>query len=311
MRAYLDGIHKDCRPARRRRSCWRRSGRRCWRWRRGAARRGALQRDARAYGAGGRRSSGPGKWLAVEQKVCVETDPARARALGRKELARYMALPNYVNNWLRLGFSRGRARRWRQRPLHRRHGAVGRRRRRSRQGLRAHFAAGATHVCIQPVTTTATSPRATPCWRRWPIPEGAGPMLKLGYKASAEQFAPAKLLDFACLRGAGRVRFRLRQRSLPALEAYRRPRAVLARLAGRARRAHLARIVMGTSVLTPTFRYHPSIVAQAFGTLGVDVPGPRHPGRRHRRVAERGAVDRHAMAGVQGAVRPPARGDRP
>ena len=24
-------------------------------------------------------------------------------------------------------------------------------------------------------------------------------MLKLGYKASAEQFAPAKLLDFACL----------------------------------------------------------------------------------------------------------------
>ena len=32
------------------------------------------------------------------------------------------------------------------------------------------------------------------------------------------------------------------------------------------------RIVMGTSVLTPTFRYHPSIVAQAFGTLGSDPP---------------------------------------
>jgi len=30
---------------------------------------------------------------------------------------------------------------------------------------------------------------------------------------------------------------------------------------------------MGTSVLTPTFRYHPSIVAQAFGTLGSMFPG--------------------------------------
>ena len=30
---------------------------------------------------------------------------------------------------------------------------------------------------------------------------------------------------------------------------------------------------MGTSVLTPTFRYHPSVVAQAFGTLGACFPG--------------------------------------
>ena len=41
--------------------------------------------------------------------------------------------------------------------------------------------------------------------------------------------------------------------------------------------AHWARgpsdIVMGTSVLTPTFRYHPSIVAQVFGTLGALFPG--------------------------------------
>ena len=48
---------------------------------------------------------GPSKWLAVEQKVCLETDPAKARALGRKELARYMGLPNYRNNWLRIGFT--------------------------------------------------------------------------------------------------------------------------------------------------------------------------------------------------------------
>jgi coenzyme F420-dependent glucose-6-phosphate dehydrogenase len=36
--------------------------------------------------------------------------------------------------------------------------------------------------------------------------------------------------------------------------------------------ARTTRIVMGTSVLTPTFRYHPSIVAQAFATLGVMFP---------------------------------------
>ena len=43
---------------------------------------------------------GPSKWLVVEQKVTLETDPAKARALGRKELSRYMVLPNYRNSWL-------------------------------------------------------------------------------------------------------------------------------------------------------------------------------------------------------------------
>jgi coenzyme F420-dependent glucose-6-phosphate dehydrogenase len=37
--------------------------------------------------------------------------------------------------------------------------------------------------------------------------------------------------------------------------------------------AKTERIVMGTSVMTPTFRYHPSIVAHAFGTLGCLFPG--------------------------------------
>ncbi len=36
--------------------------------------------------------------------------------------------------------------------------------------------------------------------------------------------------------------------------------------------ARTSRIVMGTSVLTPTFRYHPSVVAQAFATLGAMFP---------------------------------------
>jgi coenzyme F420-dependent glucose-6-phosphate dehydrogenase len=37
--------------------------------------------------------------------------------------------------------------------------------------------------------------------------------------------------------------------------------------------ARTSRIILGTSVLTPTLRYHPSIVAQAFGTLGVMFQG--------------------------------------
>jgi probable F420-dependent oxidoreductase len=67
---------------------------------------------------------GPSKWLAVEQKVTLETDPTKARELGRKELSRYMALPNYRNSWLRQG--RGRTRRRGQRPVHRCDGPVGR-----------------------------------------------------------------------------------------------------------------------------------------------------------------------------------------
>ena len=94
---------------------------------------------------------GPGKVLAVEQKVCVETDRARARALGRRELARYMALPNYVNNWLRLGFTEaeladgGSDRFIDAMVLSGDAEAV-------KRGLSAHFEAGATHVCLQPVT---------------------------------------------------------------------------------------------------------------------------------------------------------------
>ena len=93
---------------------------------------------------------GPNKMLAVEQKVTIETDPAKARALGRKELSRYMVLDNYRNNWLREGFSEadlanGGSDRfidamclWGDADT-------------VRKGLRAHFDAGATHVCLQPV----------------------------------------------------------------------------------------------------------------------------------------------------------------
>ncbi|MEL4395636.1 LLM class flavin-dependent oxidoreductase, partial [Shewanella algae] len=34
-----------------------------------------------------------------------------------------------------------------------------------------------------------------------------------------------------------------------------------------------SRVILGTSVLTPTFRYHPGVIAQVFATLGVMFPG--------------------------------------
>src|SRR5690606_36550431 len=37
--------------------------------------------------------------------------------------------------------------------------------------------------------------------------------------------------------------------------------------------ARTSRILFGTSVLTPTIRYHPGIIAQAFATLGELYPG--------------------------------------
>jgi len=93
---------------------------------------------------------GPKKWLAVEQKVTLETDPARARALGRKELSRYMVLPNYRNNWLREGFTEadladGGSDRFIDAMVLWGDAAT------IKKGLRAHFEAGATHVCLQPV----------------------------------------------------------------------------------------------------------------------------------------------------------------
>jgi probable F420-dependent oxidoreductase len=48
---------------------------------------------------------GAGKLLLPEQKVVLATDPAEARALARKRLGPYLVLPNYTNNWLRLGFT--------------------------------------------------------------------------------------------------------------------------------------------------------------------------------------------------------------
>lgn len=97
-------------------------------------------------------------------------------------------------------------------------------------------------------------------------------MLRLGYKASAEQFGPTGLLEYACLAedlGFDSVfvsdhfqPWRHHDGHAPFSLAW------LGALGARTRR-----IVIGTSVLTPSFRYHPSVVAQAFATLGELFPG--------------------------------------
>lgn len=97
-----------------------------------------------------RAALGPDKWLCVEQKVCLESDAAAARALAAKELARYLSLDNYRNNWLRLGFKPedfegGGSPRFLDAIVA--WGDVDALRRR----VDEHFQAGATHVCIQPV----------------------------------------------------------------------------------------------------------------------------------------------------------------
>ncbi len=97
-------------------------------------------------------------------------------------------------------------------------------------------------------------------------------MLKLGYKASAEQFAPAKLLDFSAeAEKVGLDSVFVSDHFQPWKHVDGHAPFSLTWLG--ALGARTQRIVMGTSVLTPTFRYHPSIVAQAFGTLGSMFPG--------------------------------------
>ncbi len=97
-------------------------------------------------------------------------------------------------------------------------------------------------------------------------------VLKLGYKASAEQFAPAELLDFAVLaEQSGFDSVFVSDHFQPWKHVGGHAPFSLAWLG--ALGARTSRVVMGTSVLTPTFRYHPSVVAQAFATLGAMFPG--------------------------------------
>lgn len=105
---------------------------------------------------------GDDAWLCVEQKVVLETDADKARAAAHATAAIYQALPNYRNNWLRMGlteddigdtlsdtfidatFAWGDA------------DAI-------KARIQEHYDAGASHVCIQPVGVDL--PPGEPDWK--------------------------------------------------------------------------------------------------------------------------------------------------
>lgn len=97
-------------------------------------------------------------------------------------------------------------------------------------------------------------------------------MLRIGYKASAEQFTPTQLLEFTCLaEELGFDSVFISDHFQPWRHTGGHAPYSFAWMG--AAGARTRRIVIGTSVVTPTFRYHPSIVAQAMGTLGAMFPG--------------------------------------
>ena len=97
-------------------------------------------------------------------------------------------------------------------------------------------------------------------------------MLKIGYKASAEQFGSAKLLEYALLaEKVGMDSVWISDHFQP--WRHNGGQAPFSLVWLGALGARTSRVLMGTSVLTPTFRYHPSVVAQSFATLGSLFPG--------------------------------------
>lgn len=104
-----------------------------------------------------RQRVGPGPWVCVEQMVVLEEDPARARAVARKELARYLPMTNYRNNWLRLGFREeelagGGNDRFIDAIVAWGNAAAIRKR------IQQHWDAGANHVCIQALHPAGPTP---------------------------------------------------------------------------------------------------------------------------------------------------------
>jgi coenzyme F420-dependent glucose-6-phosphate dehydrogenase len=96
--------------------------------------------------------------------------------------------------------------------------------------------------------------------------------MRYGYKASAEQFGPRALLEYSQLAE------RLGLDSIAVSDHFQPWRhhgghapAALPWLGTAGATTETARI--GTSVLTPTLRYQPAVIAQAFATLGCLFPG--------------------------------------
>ena len=103
-----------------------------------------------AHTAMARQTLGPDAWLCVEQKVVLEEDARKARAAARQTAQIYLGLPNYRNNWQRMGFGEADLAdggsdafidatfAWGDADA-------------IKARIQEHRDAGASHVCIQPV----------------------------------------------------------------------------------------------------------------------------------------------------------------
>jgi probable F420-dependent oxidoreductase len=94
-----------------------------------------------------RAALGPGKLLAPEQGFIFEKDATKAREIGRAWLSGYAEMPNYAGNWIRMGFTEDDVKSLSDRLVD---GLV------AWGGVdaiadrvRAHWDAGADHVCVQ------------------------------------------------------------------------------------------------------------------------------------------------------------------
>jgi len=115
--------------------------------------------------AGARAAIGADKILAVEQKAVLTTDATAARETARRTMAMYLGLPNYANNWRRIGFgdddlADGGSDRFLDAMV------VWGDETAIRARVDEHLAAGADHVCLQ--VLSADDPFGAPleAWRR-------------------------------------------------------------------------------------------------------------------------------------------------
>jgi coenzyme F420-dependent glucose-6-phosphate dehydrogenase len=96
--------------------------------------------------------------------------------------------------------------------------------------------------------------------------------VRIGYKASSEQFDPVALLDFAVeAERSGLEMVAVSDHFQPWRHSDGHSPATVPWLGAAGQRTE--RATLGTSVLTPTLRSHPAVVAQAFATLGCLTPG--------------------------------------
>jgi coenzyme F420-dependent glucose-6-phosphate dehydrogenase len=92
--------------------------------------------------------------------------------------------------------------------------------------------------------------------------------LKIGYKASAEQFGPRDLVEYAVrAEEVGLDSVWVSDHFLPWRHEGGHAPWALAWMPAVAERTK--RVQIGTSVLTPTFRYNPAVIAQAFATMSL------------------------------------------